>query len=138
MFLFSRLFINYTIFSPNSSSFFFFFFLLFFFCCCWLLLLPVHEKIGSYTRLTAIHQCAYTLFQASAFDICSIMADAEDDEENSDIIVPPPVVTEIILKTATFVAKHGRAFEEKISKSGQGTKTKFQFSRPNKPIPRIL
>ena len=61
------------------------------------------------------------------------MADSLDDEENSDIIVPPPVVTEIILKTATFVAKHGRAFEEKISKSGQGTKTKFQFLDPTNP-----
>ena len=61
------------------------------------------------------------------------MADTEDDEENSDIIVPPPVVIEIILKTATFVAKHGRAFEEKISKSGQGTKTKFQFLDPTNP-----
>ena len=45
-------------------------------------------------------------------------------DEETDIIIPPPVVTEIIHKTASFVAKHGRASEEKISKSGQGTKTK--------------
>ena len=54
-------------------------------------------------------------------------------DEETDIIIPPPVVTEIIHKTASFVAKHGRAFEEKISKSGQGTKTKFQFLDPTNP-----
>ena len=43
------------------------------------------------------------------------------------------MVIEIILKTATFVAKHGRAFGGEISKSGQGTKTKFQFLDPTNP-----
>jgi splicing factor 3A subunit 1 len=55
------------------------------------------------------------------------------NSEVSDIIIPPPVVCEIIHKTASFVAKHGRAFEEKISKSGQGAKTKFQFLDPTNP-----
>ena len=49
------------------------------------------------------------------------------------LIIPPPVVRAIVDKTASFVAKHGRAFENKISGSAQAGSSKFQFLDPSNP-----
>jgi hypothetical protein len=49
------------------------------------------------------------------------------------IILPPPDIRAIVEKTAQFVAKHGKSFEEKILNSPEGQSTKFNFMRPHDP-----
>ena len=59
-------------------------------------------------------------------DATTMDATMESIEEDR-IIIPPPVVREIIDKTAGFVVKNGRAFEDRISGSAQGNTLKFAF-----------
>lgn len=48
------------------------------------------------------------------------------------IIYPPPEVRSIVDKTATFVARNGPEFEEKI-RANEITNPKFNFLNPNDP-----
>jgi len=49
------------------------------------------------------------------------------------IIYPPPDIRSIVDKTAEFVARNGKSFEEKILASAEGQNTKFNFMRPHDP-----
>jgi len=49
------------------------------------------------------------------------------------IIFPPPDIRAIVDKTAQFVAKHGKGFEEKIMGSAEGQSTKFNFMKAHDP-----
>ena len=49
------------------------------------------------------------------------------------LILPPPDVRAVVDKTAAFVAKHGKSFEEKILGSAEGRTPKFNFMRPQDP-----
>ncbi|CAM9098128.1 unnamed protein product [Discosporangium mesarthrocarpum] len=49
------------------------------------------------------------------------------------IIYPPPDIRAIVDKTARFVAKHGRSFEERIQASEEGKSSKFNFMRAHDP-----
>lgn len=49
------------------------------------------------------------------------------------IIYPPPDIRAIVDKTARFVAKNGKSFEERIQASEEGKSAKFNFMRPHDP-----
>ncbi|KAG5175076.1 Surp module-domain-containing protein [Tribonema minus] len=49
------------------------------------------------------------------------------------IIVPPPEIRAIADKTARFVAKNGKSFEQRILNSEEGRSAKFNFMRPHDP-----
>ena len=49
------------------------------------------------------------------------------------LILPPPDIRAVVDKTAAFVAKHGKSFEEKILGSAEGKTPKFNFMRPLDP-----
>lgn len=49
------------------------------------------------------------------------------------VIIPPPDIRAIIDKTATFVAKNGASFEQKILNSEEGKTAKFNFMRLHDP-----
>eukprot|EP00752_Nemacystus_decipiens_P010228 g9113.t1 len=49
------------------------------------------------------------------------------------IIYPPPDIRAIVDKTARFVAKNGKSFEERILASEDGKSAKFNFMRPHDP-----
>lgn len=51
----------------------------------------------------------------------------------SGIIFPPPDIRAIVDKTALFVAKNGKNFEQKILNSAEGKTPKFNFMRPYDP-----
>ena len=50
------------------------------------------------------------------------------------VIRPPPEIRAIVEKTATYVAKNGRAFEARILGSGKGKTPKFAFLHPTSPF----
>lgn len=50
------------------------------------------------------------------------------------IIRPPPDIRAVADKTALFVAKNGRAFEQRILNSGKGQTPKFAFLHDNSPF----
>ena len=47
--------------------------------------------------------------------------------ETIGIIVPPPDIKAIVNKTAQFVARNGKSFEERILASDEGKSSKFNF-----------
>lgn len=49
------------------------------------------------------------------------------------VIIPPPDIRAVVDKTATFVAKHGKSFEQKILSSGEGKTAKFNFMKELDP-----
>lgn len=49
------------------------------------------------------------------------------------IIYPPPDIRAIVDKTARFVAKNGKSFEERIQASEEGKSAKFNFMRAHDP-----
>ena len=49
------------------------------------------------------------------------------------VIVPPPEIRAIVDKTAQFVARNGKSFEERILKSGEGQGAKFDFMKISSP-----
>ncbi|CAM9135276.1 unnamed protein product, partial [Choristocarpus tenellus] len=49
------------------------------------------------------------------------------------IIYPPPDIRAIVDKTARFVAKNGKSFEDRIQSSEEGKSAKFNFMRPHDP-----
>mmetsp|Transcript_15520 Transcript_15520/g.19864 ORF Transcript_15520/g.19864 Transcript_15520/m.19864 type:complete len:792 (+) Transcript_15520:60-2435(+) len=49
------------------------------------------------------------------------------------IIYPPPDIRSVVDKTAEFVARNGKSFEQKILASAEGQATKFNFMRPHDP-----
>ena len=49
------------------------------------------------------------------------------------VIIPPPDVRAVVDKTAQFVAKNGKSFEEKIRGSADGKSNKFKFMNPMDP-----
>jgi len=51
----------------------------------------------------------------------------------SGIIVPPPEIRVIVDKTAQYVAKNGKSFEQRIMNSEEGKSQKFSFLRPFDP-----
>ena len=50
------------------------------------------------------------------------------------IIRPPPDIRVVADKTAMFVAKNGRAFEQRILGSAKGKTPKFAFLQPTSPF----
>jgi splicing factor 3A subunit 1 len=52
--------------------------------------------------------------------------------EADRVILPPPIVREIIDRTAGFIAKNGRSYEERIARSAPGT-IKFAFLSETHP-----
>jgi splicing factor 3A subunit 1 len=67
------------------------------------------------------------------------MLSTENDAERAvqgkvqGIIIPPPDIRAVVDKTAAFVAKHGKSFEDKILGSAEGKTPKFNFMRPLDP-----
>ena len=68
----------------------------------------------------------------------------EESNENTDtasaqqgkvtgVIIPPPDIRARVDKTASFVAKNGKAFEQRILNSEDGKTAKFNFMRPFDP-----
>jgi len=49
------------------------------------------------------------------------------------IIIPPPEIRAVVDKTAQFVARNGKSFENKILNSGEGKTSKFNFMKPYDP-----
>lgn len=49
------------------------------------------------------------------------------------LIIPPPDIRAVVDKTAAFVAKLGKSFEEKILNSAEGKTAKFNFMKPFDP-----
>jgi len=45
------------------------------------------------------------------------------------VIIPPPDIRAVADKTAQFVAKNGKLFEEKIMNSAEGQTSKFNFMK---------
>ena len=50
------------------------------------------------------------------------------------VIRPPPEIRAVADKTALYVAKNGRAFEERIRGSAKGKTPKFAFLQPTSPF----
>lgn len=50
------------------------------------------------------------------------------------VIRPPPEIRAVADKTASYVAKNGRAFESRILGSGKGKTPKFSFLQPTSPF----
>jgi splicing factor 3A subunit 1 len=52
------------------------------------------------------------------------------------VIIPPPEIRAVVDKTAQFVARHGKEFEQKIiekASTGEGSSSKFNFMRQTDP-----
>lgn len=49
------------------------------------------------------------------------------------VIIPPPDIRAVVDKTASFVAKYGKTFEQKILNSEEGKTSKFNFMKPYDP-----
>ena len=49
------------------------------------------------------------------------------------IIIPPPDIRAVVDKTAQFVARNGKSFEERILASSEGKTPKFSFMKLNDP-----
>jgi splicing factor 3A subunit 1 len=49
------------------------------------------------------------------------------------VIIPPPDIRSVVDKTAEFVAKNGKSFEEKILNSKDGKTAKFNFMKIHDP-----
>ena len=50
------------------------------------------------------------------------------------VIKPPPEIRAVADRTASYVAKNGRAFEQRILSSAKGKTPKFAFLQPNNPF----
>eukprot|EP01038_Epipyxis_sp_PR26KG_P004049 gene4049-5791_t len=51
----------------------------------------------------------------------------------SGVIIPPPDIRAVIDKTAQFVARNGKSFEQRILNSGEGKTAKFDFMKQVNP-----
>ena len=71
------------------------------------------------------------------------MADENDDDlfdeiekasqgKASGIIIPPPEIRAVVDKTAQFVARNGKSFEQKILEK-EGKSAKFNFLKAHDP-----
>jgi splicing factor 3A subunit 1 len=49
------------------------------------------------------------------------------------VIIPPPEIRAVVDKTAQFVAKNGKSFEQRILSSGEGKTAKFNFMKEFDP-----
>ena len=49
------------------------------------------------------------------------------------VIIPPPEIRAVVDKTALFVAKNGKSFEQRILNSSEGQTAKFNFMKPFDP-----
>ena len=49
------------------------------------------------------------------------------------IIIPPPEIRAVVDKTAQFVARNGKSFENKILESSEGKTAKFNFMKAYDP-----
>ncbi len=49
------------------------------------------------------------------------------------LIIPPPEIRAVVDKTAQFVAKNGKSFEQKILNSEEGKTAKFNFMKAFDP-----
>jgi splicing factor 3A subunit 1 len=49
------------------------------------------------------------------------------------IIIPPPDIRAVVDKTAQFVARNGKSFEQRILSSGEGKTAKFNFMKEFDP-----
>jgi splicing factor 3A subunit 1 len=49
------------------------------------------------------------------------------------VIIPPPEIRAVVDKTAQFVARNGKSFEQRILSSGEGKTAKFNFMKPYDP-----
>ena len=50
------------------------------------------------------------------------------------VIRPPPDIRAVADRTASYVAKNGRTFEQRILKSAKGKTPKFAFLQPTSPF----
>lgn len=50
------------------------------------------------------------------------------------IIKPPPEIKAVVDKTAQFVARNGKSFEDRILSSEEGKSAKFHFMKPSHPF----
>lgn len=49
------------------------------------------------------------------------------------VIIPPPEIRAVVDKTAQFVAKNGKSFEQRILSSNEGKTAKFNFMKEFDP-----
>lgn len=49
------------------------------------------------------------------------------------VIIPPPEIRAVVDKTAQFVGKNGKSFEQRILNSAEGKTAKFNFMREFDP-----
>ena len=49
------------------------------------------------------------------------------------VIIPPPEIRAVVDKTAQFVARNGKSFEQRILDSGEGKTSKFNFMKVYDP-----
>jgi splicing factor 3A subunit 1 len=49
------------------------------------------------------------------------------------VIIPPPEIRAVVDKTAQFVGKNGKSFEQRILSSAEGKTAKFNFMRDFDP-----
>jgi splicing factor 3A subunit 1 len=49
------------------------------------------------------------------------------------VIIPPPDIRLVVDKTALFVSRNGKSFEQRILASGEGKTAKFNFMKPLDP-----
>ena len=49
------------------------------------------------------------------------------------VIIPPPDIRSVVDKTAQFVARNGKSFEQRILNSDEGKTSKFNFMKKYDP-----
>lgn len=49
------------------------------------------------------------------------------------VIIPPPEIRLVVDKTALFVSRNGKSFEQRILASGEGKTAKFNFMKAFDP-----
>ena len=63
------------------------------------------------------------------------MSDVLDIKQGkvTGVIIPPPDIRAVVDKTAQFVARNGKSFEERILASSEGKTPKFSFMKISDP-----
>jgi len=74
----------------------------------------------------------------SSFDFISSSFDMDSAEKPVQgkivgVIIPPPDIRAVVDKTAQFVGKNGKSFEQRILNSAEGKTSKFNFMKEFDP-----
>lgn len=65
--------------------------------------------------------------------IDSAVSGASSSGKVVGVIIPPPDIRLVVDKTALFVSRNGKSFEQRILASGEGKTAKFNFMKAYDP-----